>query len=323
MNTFKYIVNFFIFILLFNACSTKEVYEPKKLSDDWKKYKDEDHAIVGLSSNIALLDDRTVLLADGHKNIQIDQDKRVISKSDDWILSASIDGNLTIQSIKDSNITKHFNLKKTIAGASIDHNKLAVLFYDNEIALYNLDTKKMLFEDQGGRSVAVNMKVVNPYFLNDLVLFPTLDGKIVIVSIKHKKRLRTVLVSSEDNFNNIIYFNFIDDKIISATGYKILSLSQQKIRKKYEIRDVVCDGDEIYISTKQGEIISLSKNLDVIKKIKFPFAHFLGMINNNDKLYLLEKEGYMIVVNKKDFTYNVHEVDFDDGFVFVGKTGFM
>ena len=45
-------------------------------------------------------------------------------------------------------------------------------------------------------------------------------------------------------------------------------------------------------------------------------------IAKNDKIYILEKEGYMVVINKKDFKYRVHEVDFEDGFVFVGKTGF-
>ena len=46
------------------------------------------------------------------------------------------------------------------------------------------------------------------------------------------------------------------------------------------------------------------------------------MIDHKGKLYILEKEGYMIVVDKKSFNYTVHEVDIDDGFVFVGKDVF-
>jgi hypothetical protein len=46
------------------------------------------------------------------------------------------------------------------------------------------------------------------------------------------------------------------------------------------------------------------------------------MISHKDKLYILEKEGYMIVVDKKTFNYTVHELDMNDGFVFVGKNIF-
>jgi len=78
----------------------------------------------------------------------------------------------------------------------------------------------------------------------------------------------------------------------------------------------------IYITTKQGEIIALTPDLQVDSKIKLPFAHFLGMISHKGKLYILEKEGYMIVVDKKTFAYTVHEVDMNEGFVFVGKDVF-
>jgi len=199
---------------------------------------------------------------------------------------------------------------------------LAVLFANDDIALYNTDTKEILFKEQGGKAIANNMRIVNPYFLNDLVIFPTLDGKVIIVNAKLKKRLRTVMVSSDDYFNNIIYFNIADNKIIAASSYKLLAMAQKELRQKYEIRNIVFDGKLIYITTKQGEIIALTPNLQVDSKIKLPFAHFLGMISHKDKLYILEKEGYMIVVDKKTFAYTVHEVDIDDGFVFVGKNLF-
>jgi hypothetical protein len=99
-------------------------------------------------------------------------------------------------------------------------------------------------------------------------------------------------------------------------------MAQKELRHKYEIRNIVFDGKLIYITTKQGEILALTPDLQVDSKIKLPFAHFLGMISHNDKLYILEKEGYMVVVDKKSFDYTVHEVDINDGFVFVGDNVF-
>jgi len=306
-----------IFALIFSACSTKEVYEPLYLDKDWEKYENADATIIDKSLNIALLDNSKVLVENGVLDVVVDETHRVISHSDSWIISSSIDGNTSLISVNDNTKIEQFELKKSIAGASVSGDTLAVLFADNEIAIYSISSKKIIFKEQGGKSLAVDSRIVNPYFMNDLVLFSTLDGKVIIVNIKLKKKLRTAIVSSEDNFNNVIYLNVINNKIIAATSYKILSLASKEVRVKYEIRSVVNDDKDMFITTKQGEVISLTPDLQVNAKIKFPFAHFLGMISEGDKLYILEKEGYMIVLDKDMYNYSVHEVDLEDGFVFI------
>jgi hypothetical protein len=305
-------------IVLFSACSTKEVYEPKVLSSDWEHTSAMQSALIDRASNVALLENRHVLTKDGELDLRVEKGFRVIGISDKHLISASIDGNLSIVSL-DGKEKEQISLKKTVAAASIKANMLAVVFANNDIALYDLQSKKILFKEQGGRSIVNDMRIVNPYFLDELVLFATLDGKIIVVNTKLKKRLRTILVSSEEYFNNIIYFNILENKILTASSYKLLAMAQKELRKKYEIRNILFDKSLIYITTKEGEIIALTPSLQVDSKIKLPFAHFLGMIDHNGKLYILEKEGYMIVVDKKTFAYSVHEVDIDDGFVFVGK----
>ncbi|WP_457745730.1 hypothetical protein [Sulfurimonas sp.] len=316
-----YVVTILFFTLLVSACSTKEVYEPKVVGSDWQKYEKFTHNIIDTSANIALLEERKVLTKNGEINVTVDKNKHAISLTDKWVISASIDGNLTLTSIANPLKKKEFQLKRTIATASVSKNILAVLFANDEMALYDIKTKNILFKEQGGKALAVDARVVAPHFLNDLVIFSTLDGKVVVVNSKLKKRLRTTIVSSESAFNNIIYFSIADNKIVAVTGYKILALSQKEKRQKFEVRNVVYD-DTLYINTKQGEVIALNSNLETQQKVKFPFAHFLGMISTNDKLYILEKEGYMIVLDKKTFDYSVHEVDLDEGLVFVGDNAF-
>jgi hypothetical protein len=94
-------------------------------------------------------------------------------------------------------------------------------------------------------------------------------------------------------------------------------LSQKEIRSAYDIRNIVADDKSIYLATKQGEIISLTSDLQQNAKLKFPFAHFLGMIISGDKLYVLEKEGYIIEITKDLLKYTVYEVDIDDGYVYI------
>jgi hypothetical protein len=318
----KYILVSSLFVLLFSACSTKEVYKPQVVDADWEKYESSKSEIIEVASNVALLENREVLSKSALYSVNIAPTQRVLANSDDWILSASIDGNLTLTSKNDATLQESFDLKKTIASANVQGNVLAVLFADNETAIYDVASKAVLYKEQGGKVLAVDSRIVAPFFMKELVLFSTLDGKVIIVNVTLKKRLRTVIVSSEDNFNNIIYANVLDNKIVAATSYKILSMSQKDIRVQYEIRNVANDEKNIFITTKQGEILSLTPDLQVNSKIKLPFAHFLGMISLADKLYILEKEGYMIVVDKATFNYTVHEVDIDNGFIFVGNTMF-
>lgn len=311
-----------ISFVMFSGCSSKKVFEPKIVKDEWSRYGDRNLSIIDVGSNLALLEDRTVLTKDGIVNIKIDDTQRVISDSDGWIISSQIDGNLTLSS-KESSKEIVFELKKTIATASVKDNNLAVLFADNEMALYNIQTKETILKEQGSKSLAVDARIVAPYFMNGLVVYSTLDGKVIIVNIQLKKRLRTIIVSSKNTFNNIIYFNIIDNKIIAATNTTILSISSKETRVKYEIRNIIYDNENIFITTKQGEVISLNSNLDLNTKTKFPFAHFLAMIADEDKLYLLEKEGYMIVLDKKDMTqYSVYNVNIEEDYLFIGDKVF-
>jgi len=304
-------------VIVFSACSSKEVYKPVFVQDDWKHFGDSNVTINDISANAALVENHKVLVDKKVIDIKIPKTHKLLGYSDGWILSSSIDGNLTLVYAADRNMTEEFDLKRTIATASVKNDLLAVLFSNNEMALYSIASKSLLLKEQGEAPIVVNSKIVKPYFKDDLVIFSTLDGKIVIINSKEKKKLRSVIVSSEKHFNNVIYFNLIDNKIIAATGHKILSLSQKEIRSAYDIRNIVADDKSIYLATKQGEIISLTSDLQQNAKLKFPFAHFLGMIISGDKLYVLEKEGYIIEISKDLLKYTVYEVDIDDGYVYI------
>jgi outer membrane protein assembly factor BamB len=307
-----------------SGCSTKNVYEPELVKGDWENYGDTNQSIIETNQDGALLEDRRVFVDSKPSDIVLAEGKYFLSYSDGWIASASLDGNLTLSYKADSTLVENFDLKKSIATASVKGDILAVLFADNEMALYSISSKKLLLKEQGNPPIIVNSKIVKPYFMNDLVLFLTLDGKVVIVSSTLNKKLRSIIVSSEDNFNNIIYFDVVNDKLIAATGTKILSFGQKEVRADYEIRDMISDDNQIYIATKQGEIISLNTELGVNAKLKFPFAHFLSLVSTDDKIYALEKAGYLIELSKDLLEYDVYEVDVEDGYIYAdGKTFYI
>ncbi len=309
--------------LLFSACSSKEVYKPSEVAGSWKSSGSSEFTVKNISPDAALIESRKVF-ADGKiLDIKIQDGYKLLGYSDGWVMSSDIDGNLTLQNSVDTKTVNKFNLKRTIATAAIKDDILAVLFSNNEMALYSIANKSLLLKEQGNPPIVVNSKIVKPYFKDDLVIFSTLDGKIVIINSKTKKKLRTVIVSGEEHFNNIIFLNLIDNKIVAATGHKILSLAQKEIRLSHDIRSATTDDKNIFVATKQGEIISLTPDLGQNAKLKFPFAHFLGMIVSGENLYALEKEGYVIEMSKDLSKHKVYKVNVEDGFVFINDKIFF
>lgn len=317
------ILKFLSFVLItltitfFTACSSKEVYKPITVINNWKYFGSSDVTIKNISADAALVENQKVLALDRVHDVKIPQTQKLLGYSYGWVISASIDGSLTLQNVFDTTAVENFDLKRTIAAASIEGDVLAVLFTNNEMALYSIADKTLLLKEQGDAPVVVNSKIIKPYFRDDLVIFLTLDGKVVVINSKIKKKLRTVIVSSEEYFNNIIYFGLVENKIITATGHKLLSLAEKEVRANYDIRSVVSDDKTVFIATKQGEIVSLTPELVQNAKLKFPFAHFLGMIVTDEKLYVLEKEGYLIEISKDMLNYSVYSVNIDDGYVFI------
>lgn len=311
---------YLVFVLVvFSACSTKEVFEPENTAGDWENTSSLDYSVVEKEGKVAVLENNTIMIDSKPTDIKIEPGYRLLGLSNDFIVITNIEGNLKLIDKKTKKEIE-FELKKTIATASTDGDVLAVIFSDGALALYDLSSKSLLLKLDGTTSIALDSRIVMPYFMQDLVLFMTLDGKVIIVNKRLKKKLRTIIVSSSDFFNNIIYFDILKDKLIVATNKKILSFGSSEQRVEYEARNITHDENNLYVATKQGDIISLTPNLKEIAKAHFSFAHFLALHVKGDKIYALEKEGYLIVASKDLLKYKIYEVDIDDeGYVYQDK----
>ena len=154
-----------ILLLLFlSACSTKEVFKPTVLGTEWENYAKSEGDLVDTSYNIALLNNKKILTTNGIVAMDIEKNQRLISHSDGWIISASIEGEVLLTSQDDINLQEKFQLKKTIASASVKGDNLAILFADNELAVYSIASKSLIFKEQGTESLVVNTQIVNPFF---------------------------------------------------------------------------------------------------------------------------------------------------------------
>jgi hypothetical protein len=310
-------------LLWMSGCSHKEVYKPENVKGEWRNAGRLGASIDQTTQSAALLENGRFLGKSGEKNIKIPKGYRLINANDEWIIPQNGEGNLVLFPEEGTDGSVTLELKRSVAAANVQEDIVAVLFTNNEMALYSLENKKLLFKESSNSVIAVDGRIANPYFLKELVLFLTLDGKIVIVNSESKQVLRSVVVSSDEYFNNITYFNVIDNNLVASTATAVLALSQKEAREKYDIRNIVYTPEGIWLSTKQGEIIALSPTLQYKAKKKFPFARFVGLSVQNDRVYALEQEGYMIALTKNLLAYDVYDVDMDrDNKIFMGDGRF-
>lgn len=309
-------------VLLLSGCSHKEVFKPEKVKGEWRNSGRLSASIDQLSQSGAVLKNGHLLTKEGEKPLKIPENHRLINISGGWVMTQNSDNNLELFPENGGTDPIVLELKRTVAAASIQDDTVAILFSNNEMALYSLQTKKVTFKESSSSPIAVDARIANPYFLKDLVLFLGLDGKIVIVNTESKQLLRSVIVGSEEYFNNIIYLNVIENNMVASTGSGILALAQKEEREKYEVRDIAYTHEGIWLTTKQGEVVALSPTLQYKGKQKFPFAHFVGISVQNDRVYVLEEGGYMIALTKNLLSYDVYDIDMDHDTVFVGNDRF-
>jgi outer membrane protein assembly factor BamB len=309
-------------LLLLGGCGMKESFVPDETEATWPGEGSLAAEIVDVTYDGAQLENGQVLTREGILDVKIPEGYRFIGRSDGRVIAATTEGRVLLKPVADGNGSIELDLKKTVAGASVKGDTLAVLFADNDMALYSLETKAPVMKEGGSSAITVDNRIVNPYFFNDLVLFPTLDGKVVIIHAEEKKQLRSIIVSSEAHFNNIIYFKVIGNTIVAATPTTIFALSDNEARETYDLRDIVYTEEGIWLATKQGEIVALTPSLQLKAKQKFPFAHIIGMIVTDEKVFALEKEGYLIALDKDLGSYKVYDANVEEGYIFAGEKTF-
>ena len=305
----KYILTSLLAVILFTACSSKKYFEPEDVENDLEVQTSSlPSSIKSMNRVGATLESNEVITRYGLSDFQLPENFE--------FLNLSIDGKVIASNKKDKILIgdEELVLDNVVIAASLKDDKLALIYSDNSIELLNVKTKRTLFKDYLSESLANDTRVVNPYFMGNLILFPTLNGKVIIVSTISNDSVKNISVDPKGQFNNIIFLDV--DKpsqtLITATANKVVSISTKEILSKdYEIRDIILKDEYVYIATIDGQLIKLSLDLKEISKKKFKYSkiHALAFTNS---LYAIESQGYAIKLNK-DFTRSeVLDFDFDN-----------
>ena len=302
--------------LVFTGCSSKQYYEPENTSNlSGISMGDK---LVHYSRDGATLASGKILTKKQRVDLKLKKGFYFINNSKNAAITADAHGNCNIVT-KDGIVDSTKFSNPLVAGTLIGKH-LIYLLQNNHYGVYDFSQKKILFTNKSTKVFAIDTRIANPLPVDKLVVIPTLDGKLTILDLSTLKIAKEMYVSTESTFNNIIFLNKINNTLIAATPNKVLSISS-KGKKELDtaVSEVIVNNDAVFVFAIDGRILKLNESLSVISEKKFKFAHFSVAGLSNEKVFALDKQGYLIVSNHSLSKHKVYKLSEVDSYAFVSN----
>ena len=293
-------------LIFFTACSTKEYFEANNSKG---RFNASEHnlssSIISINKDGATLEDKNIITKDGISKIKLKTGFKFLNINNNIVISSNYKDKVMLND-------KVIKVSGVAIAASLKSNLLALLFSNNSIELYDLKRKKTVLKEYFTHSFVNDTRIANPYFMGKIILFPTLNGRIVIISALDKKIIKNIVVDVDGQFNNIIFLDVIKDTLVAATANKVITVGDGLLNlKAYHIRDIITNGDNIYLASIDGQIIKTDISLNIISRKKYKFAKFYALAFGTS-LYALESQGYLINISNDFKKDKIYDFSFDN-----------
>lgn len=305
----KYILVSLLSVFLFTACSGKKYFEPEDTSSNIELNEKSIPATIKSFNKIgATLEDNKVITKNGISQNELPKGFEFLNLTEDGRIIATN----YIDKILIGNQER--KVSEVVVAASLRNEKLALIYSNNSMELIDINTNKTLFKEYLPISLANDTRITNPFFMGNLILFPSLNGRVIIVSSVNNEAVRNISVDPDSQFNNIIYIGVIESNqtLIVASPNRVVSISPRDvISKEYDLRDIIVNNNDIYIATIDGQIIKLNATLDQVAKKKYKYAkiHALAF---SDSLYAVESQGFLINIDENFDKDVIYDFSFDN-----------
>jgi len=316
MKYLKYILPFLVLLVLTGCGTKRQNFEPTSLAGEVEYDGSLPSTMIDVVRGGATLENGQIITKNGLLDVKVPKGYIFLGNYKERYIASTQCGDLVVID-KNSKVLYEKKFGSIVASASLKDNLLAVVLGNNRVLLIDIKTDKTLYENRGDKVYAQDSKIAAPYFLTSLLIFPTLDGKLLIVDMKTNKLLRDVVVKSERFFSNIIYLDVLGDRLVAATKQRVVSINPKSMAfLDEEVKDVIILKDRVLVFTKDGRVILTDADLKVLKSKKFKFAAFVGTIHG-EFVYIIERGGYMIATDLNLISSNVYELpDEIESFVF-------
>jgi len=303
-------------LLTLSGCGSRQYYTPEQTHNASSATMGD--SIIHYSRDGATLASGNVLTKNQMVKLKLEKGFHFINNAKNVAITADSQGNCNIVAAKGTVASAKFP-KALVAGTIIGKYLIYVL-QDNNFGVYNFETKSVVYNNKSEKVYAIDTRIANPLHVEQLAVIPTLDGKLVILDLSTLKVSKEMYVSTEKSLNNIIFLGRLKNTLIAATPNKVLSISK-KGKKELDkaISEVVIEKDSIFVFAKDGKILQLNDELSINSEKKFKFAHFSVATVYADKVYALDKQGYLVVSNKSFSKHKVYKVPEVEGYAFVSN----
>lgn len=302
----KYLLLFVSLLFVFSGCASKEYFEPEDTVGRYDNTKASlNGEIISMNKDGATLDSGEIITKRGLSKFKLPEGFNYLNIGDDKIISSNYKDRVLVDK-------KEIKVDGVVVAAAVKDNKLALLYSNNAIELRDLETDKILLKEYFNHSYVNDTRIANPYFMSNIILFPTLDGRIIVVSSANSQIVKNIVVDPDGQFNNIIFLNVINDTLVAATANKIISLGDGILNlKDYNVRDIISHGNYIYIATIDGQIIKTDISLNIINRKKYKYAKIYALAYGGS-LYALESQGYLINISDDFKEDNIFDFSFNN-----------
>ncbi|RUM68484.1 MAG: hypothetical protein DSZ05_01010 [Sulfurospirillum sp.] len=297
--------------LLLGGCAGKTVYEPVKVDAAIRNVEKLDKGIRSVVREGAVLNRTSVVTKKSGVIADIlPPGFHFINEDDDNIIVGDDSGGVQIisKTTKKPVFSKKF--AQPVVSATRRGDLLALVLADNTIVLYDIRADSERYRESLGKVIAIDARAANPVFVNDLIVFPTLDGRLLIMDSNKKIVLRDVALSDKELFNNVIFLKVHNNILVAATASKVIVVTPKRIYTySADVKDILYVGHDIYVFTKGGKIIHLNEKLQKVEEKDFEYANFVAVAEMNGKLYGVERQGYLIEMDRKLGNVTVKKLD--------------
>jgi len=306
--------------VFFTGCSGKQYFEPKETFSV---------STASYGSTITDLSRDGATLANGHyigkkgvnKGIEVGDGFRFLSENDRYVLSSNAEGVLNVIAKETQESVRAVALHVPVVSASISNGLIAYILNNNTFGLYRIQDNKKIFENRSERTFAIDTRAASPMFIDNLVVMPMLDGKLIIVDIHDSDNTKVVYLSSKKAFNNVIYLSRIGNTMVAATPQKLITIgSNGKHEYRANMSEAVVTDNYVYLFTKEGMIVKLNKSLEVLTSKKFKFAHYAVATAFDNKIFALDQQGSLIVLSSDLSQFKIYDLGAIKDPVFIAGT---
>ena len=302
--------------LTLSGCGSRQYYSPEQTHSTSSANMGD--SIVHYSRDGATLASGNVLTKNQMVKLKLEKGFHFINNAKNVAITADSQGNCNIVSAKGTVASAKF--PKALVAGTIIGKYLVYVLQDNHFGVYNFETKSVVYNNKSEKAYAIDTRIANPLHIDNLAVIPTLDGKLVILDLSTLKVSKEMYVSTEKSLNNVIFLGRLKNTLIAATPNKVLSISN-KGKKELDkaVSEVVIDKDAVFVFAKDGKVLQLNDELAINSEKKFKFAHFSVATVYDDKVYALDKQGYLVVSNKSFSKHKVYNVSEVEGYAFVSN----